>query len=124
MATRNFRRDLASPDQGLVFIAGTITITGSNGATTADTLTYASASNTATGIYRVAFEDSYVSLKSAQFTLEMTGSQVLIPQLSGSSVGSGKYVDFMLLTGSGAPAKPQVASSTVHCLFVMKNSSI
>ncbi len=129
MANRNFRHDLKSPDQGLVFIDGTITITGSTGATTADTLTYASASNVSTGLYRITLEDSYVSLKSCQLTVESTGSQGLIPQIFSSSVGSEKRVDFRLghLTGSTAPhtfavAKPSDASSKVHVSLVFKNS--
>lgn len=125
MANKNWFRDLASPDNGIVLVDGTFTITGTTGATTADSLTFASASNLSTGIYRIHLEDSYVSLKSAQFTLEMTGTQVLIPQLSGSSVGAGKYVDLMLLSAStGAPTKPTVANAVVHVSLALKNSRV
>lgn len=116
---------MRSPDIGLVILAGTVSITGSTGATTADTLTYASASCTATGIYRITLEDSYVSLKACHLTTESTGSQNLRPVLSGSSVGSGKYVDFMLLTGStGLPAKPQTDNTNVHVTLFLKNSNV
>jgi len=126
MANRNFRADLRSPDQGLVFVPGTIRITGSNGATTQDTLTYASASNLGTGIYRVTFEDSFVSLRSAQLTLASTGSAGLTAVLSGTNAysPSGKTLDFLIVNSSGALTKPQVANTDVQCLFIFKNSVV
>jgi len=124
MANRSWYKDHGSADQGLVFIDGKIVITGSDGSTVSDSLTYASASCLGTGIYRITLEDPYVSLKSAHLQLEMTGTQVLHPQLSGSDVSSAKTVDFLLVTGStGAPAKPSVASSAVYVSLVLKNSA-
>lgn len=139
MANRNFRRDIASPDQGLVSIAGQISITGSTGATTADTLTYASASNLSAGVYRVFFEDFFVSLKHASFTIQNTGSQDLTVVLSGSNLAgilsgsSGSNgitwtrttlpcVDFFVRSGS-ANTKPSNDMS-IFAHFLFKNSSV
>lgn len=130
MANRNFRRDFSSPDQGLVFIDGVININATNGATTSDTLTFASASCKSLGDYRIHLEDYYSSLKSCTLTLENTGTQGLVCKISGSSVDSGKYVDFLTgyLTGSGTG--PNVFAvgrasnvTAVHVNLVLKNSA-
>jgi hypothetical protein len=122
MANRSWYKDMGTADQGLVCIDGKVNITGSTGATVSDTLTYASASNRETGIYRIQLEDSFVSLKAAHLTLEMTGTQFLQVQLSGSDVSSGKYVDFLMLNSSGVPTKPSVANCGVFVSLIFKNS--
>lgn len=121
MANRSFRQQIGTPDVGLVILPGTITIQ-SGGLPISDTLTFASASRTATGTYRVTFEDSYVSLKALHLQLENTGSQDLNVVLSGSSVGAGKTADFFIRSGSSAVNPQNICA--VHFLAVLKNSAV
>lgn len=123
MANRNFRNDTKAMDQGLVISAGTITLAPQAATgTLADTITFASASMRSAGVYRIAYEDTFVSLKSGQCSLEHTGSQNLRVEISGSVFSSaGKYVDLHILSGS-ALTKPSTEGTKIHWSAFLKNS--
>lgn len=129
MANSSFRKDIGTPDIGLVLIDGVINIQ-SGGVPTSDTLTFASASQTGTGAYRITLDQAFVSLKGATFTLLNTGSQGLQVVLSGSSMTS-KTIDFTLqqLSASGAGGCVGVNRNpqnpvAVHCHLVFKNHTV
>lgn len=126
MANRNFRRDVATLTPGIVLIAGNVTLTPNHSTgTLSQTMVGASGSMVSAGLYRVRFDDKYVSMLAHSVELATTGSQDNRCAMSGSlNIDStGQYVDFRIFSGS-AQVKPSTVGDRLDFTFVLKNSSV
>lgn len=124
MANRSFK-DLATLANGVVALAGNITLTPQAlTGTTARNFPGASGSMVSAGLYRVTTTDPYVSLLSHTCALEHTGSQNYRVELSGSVFGStSSYHDFRVMSGSTA-TKPSSDGAKLHISLFLKNSRV
>lgn len=129
MADRNFSRDYATLERGLVALDFTISI----GATGAPTLPrtgtgVASVTRTAAGTYTITLEDAYVALVSAGFTtgcVQNTFAQsaaILNGTVAQQDVTTAKQVKFY--TAVTTPAADLPSGSSVQVCLILKNSQV
>lgn len=122
MANRDFKPIKGGLEHGLVFMSGVIDI-AAGGAVSSDSILGASAAKLAgAGDYQITLEDSYYELKSAQFTVESSTDQNLVPQIKASDVSSAKTINVSML--AAGVAADFVGAGKIHVLLVLKNSSV
>lgn len=150
MANRSFKRNIATLDNELVILAGTITISGSTiggvayplSASITHTLSGALGTGSVgvthpnTGSFAIVLQDVYPRLQAAQFTLfdGATGQNMRVvgnPDLtfmgalavaSGSSNTS--QVGFKTVSGSNGAVFEPTGSIQVHATLFLKNSTV
>lgn len=135
MASRNFSKNvhhLARGPQGLVVLAGQVTVTGdttpANSTSTVTGAGMGTAARTGTGQYTITLEDKYVGLHAAQMTLQAdsaltTGQTLKMDSFVNSGTASQVLFEFTDEAGAAEDlTNDEVA--VVHVTLFLDNSSL
>lgn len=121
MANRTFNPPRAL-EKELVTLVGKVAI-GSDASVGAKVGRGFSIAKTATGEYTVTLQDKYMQLLGASFSVEGSGTIVVLPELKSEAVASGSLIIKTTTKSTGVTADTAVAF-TLRITLHLRNSSV